>query len=208
MLKEREKSHSRTITLLIERQGKKGIGYEPVFVNETASEDPAKFIIEERGRLRKRRKDLRTMPTGSGKKKARKDREKVVRKEHLVEKLLVLEGYRIQPIRLIKKGNKIQGLELGHFTDEKQKNLWMFCKIKDYLNKLAELTKDYPEGVELLSEHYDIRHRIKHGSSRETHEAEKELEQFISKSIDTPEKHDHLIVPLNKVIIEHFSSKF
>lgn len=206
---EKEKPHSRIITLLIERQGEEGMEYDPVFVNEIAHDDDdiAKFIIEERSKLRKRLKDLRKTPSDRGKKEIiRKDREKIINKELLREKLIVLRGFRFQPIRLIKKGNKIQKLELGHFPDEKQKRLWIFCRQRGKVSQLAELNQDYFHGVELLSEILDIRHRMKYGSLREFHEAKKELELFHLKAQDTPLKHDKYLVPMYKFITEEFSS--
>ncbi|RLC32625.1 hypothetical protein DRH13_01490 [Candidatus Woesebacteria bacterium] len=205
MLKEKEKSHSRIITLLIECRGEKGVEYDPVFVNETAQDDTTRFIIEETGRLKKRLKDLRKNPSDKGRKEIiRKDREKVINKELLREKLSVLKGFRFQPIRLIKKGNKIQKLELGHFPDEKQKRLWALCKQKGKVSQLAKLTQEYFHGVELSSEMLDIRHRMKHGSSREFHEAKKELELFRLKAQNTPTEHDVYLVPMYKFIIEEY----
>jgi hypothetical protein len=206
---EKEKPYSRIITLLIERQGEEGMEYDPVFVNEIAHDDDdiAKFIIEERSKLKKRLKDLRKNPSGRGKKEIiRKDQEKIINKELLREKLSVLRGFRIQPIRLIKKEDKIEKLELGHFPDEKQKRLWAFCRQRGKMSQLAELNQDYFHGVELLSEMLDIRHRMKYGSSREFHKAKKDLELFRLKAKDTLVKHDKYLVPMYKFITEEFSS--
>ncbi len=71
MLTEREKPHSRTITLLIELQGERETVYKPILVNETAHDATTHFIIEEKDRLKKRLKKLRTMPAKRSKRETR-----------------------------------------------------------------------------------------------------------------------------------------
>ncbi len=208
MLPEREKPHSRTITLLIEFQGEKGTVYKPILVNETAHDAVSRFIIEETGILEKRLRELRIIPTKRSKRETRdirKSREKIINSERLEEKLAVLKGERFQPIKLISRGDKIKGFKLVDFAQEEQKRWWTYLKQKDQMSKIAEVAHVYPDGIELLSEVFNIRYRMRYGLPDEAVQARKELDSFGLKAKEIPTKFDPLLIPLFRMISEQLS---
>lgn len=209
MQTEREKPHSRTTTLLIELQGEKGPVYKPILVNETAHDAITHFIIEEKGRLKQRIKDLRTIPTKRPKRETRdirKSREKIINKERLEEKLSVLRGESFQPIRFILKEDNIIGLKLVNFAQKEQKRWWTYLEQSDLMSEIAEVAQAYPDGLELLSEVYNIRNKMKYGLPDEAVQAKKELASFGLKAREIPTKHNTLLVPLFRKITEQFGS--
>lgn len=214
MLKEKEIFHSRIIPLLIKHQGEEGIMYEPILVNETAHNDIARFIIKETDELKKRLNDLRTKPSGRPKSKRvkrniREDQQKMIDKEQLVEKLRVLKGRISQPIRLISKGDRITKLEFASFDQKGQKEYWEYIKKEDQVSEVAELTKVYPEGFNILSELFKVRHKMKHGSLKEAEQAEKDKKSLIKRISEIPDDRDDiliLLVPLTRMITEKFGN--
>lgn len=209
MTTEREKLPSRIITLLIEFQGEGKTVYKPILVNETAHDVITHFIIEETGILEKRLRDLRTMPPKRSKRATRdirKSRKRTINIEQLQEKLSVLKGEKLRPIRLISKGDEIKGLKLVNFAQEEQKRWWTYLKHKGKMNKIAEIVQVYPDGLELLSEVFNIRYRMKYGLPEESVQARKELDSFGKKARDIPNKFDTLLVPLFRMITKQFSS--
>jgi hypothetical protein len=212
MLTEREKPHSRIITLLIELQGEGEAVYKPILVNENAHDATTHFIIEETGRLKKRLRDLRTIPAKPAKRSKRetrdirKSREKMISKEQLEEKLSVLKGENLRPIRLISKGDEIKGLELVNFAQEEQKKWWTYLKQKSQMRKIAEVAQVYPDGLELLSEVFSIRCRMKYGLPEEAVQARKELNSFGLKAREIPTRFDRLLIPLFRMITEQFGN--
>lgn len=209
MLIEREKPHSQTITLLIELQEEGEPVYKPILVNETADDDITHFIIKEKDRLKKRLKDLRTIPTKRSKRETRdirKSRERTINKERLEEKLSVLKGESFQPIKFIIKKDEIIGLKLVNFTQEEQKRWWTYLEQKDQIGKMAEVVQVYPDGIKLLSEVYKIRHRMKYGLPDEADQAKKELDSFNLKAREIPTKFDTLLIPLFRMITEQFGN--
>lgn len=209
MLIESEKPHSQTITLLIELQEEGEPVYKPILVNETADDDITHFIIKEKDRLKKRLKDLRTIPTKRSKRETRdirKGRERTINKERLEEKLSVLKGESFQPIKFIIKKDEIIGLKLVNFTQEEQKRWWTYLEQKDQIGKMAEVVQVYPDGIKLLSEVYKIRHRMKYGLPDEADQAKKELDSFNLKAREIPTKFDTLLIPLFRMITEQFGN--
>jgi len=209
MLTEREKPHSRIITLLIELQGERETVYKPILVNETAHDAITHFIIEEKDRLKKRLEKLRTMPAKRSKRETRdirKSRKKIINKEQLEEKLSVLKGESLQPIRLILRGDEIKGFKLVNFAQEEQKRWWTYLEQNDLINEIAKIAQIYPDGLELLSEVYNIRNRMKYGLPDEAVQAKKELASFGLKAREIPTKHNTLLVPLFRKITEQFGS--
>jgi len=209
MLTEREKPHSRIITLLIELQGERETVYKPILVNETAHDAITHFIIEEKDRLKKRLEKLRTMPAKRSKRETRdirKSRKKIINKEQLEEKLSVLKGESLQPIRLILRGDEIKGFKLVNFAQEEQKRWWTYLEQNDLINEIAKIAQIYPDGLELLSEVYNIRNRMKYGLPDEAVQAKKELASFGLKAREIPTKHNTLLVPLFRKITEQFGN--
>jgi hypothetical protein len=208
MLTEREKPRSRTTTLLIELQREGETVYKPILVNEATHDATTYFIIEEKDRLKKRLEDLRTMPAKRSKRETRdirKSREKIINKEQLKEKLSVLKGENFQPIRLVLKGDEIRGFKLVNFAQEKHKRWWTYLKHKNLMSKIAKIAQVYPDGIELLSELFDIRYRMRYGLPEEDVQARKELDSFQLKARNIPTKFDPLLVPLIRMIAEQFS---
>jgi hypothetical protein len=206
---EREKPHSRTTTLLIELQGEGETVYKPILVNETANDAITHFIIEEKGRLKKRLEKLRTVPAKRSKRETRdirKSREKTINKEQLEEKLSVLKGESFRPIRLVTKGEEIVELKLVSFAQEEQKRWWAYLKQEDQISKMAEVVQIYPDGIKLLLEVYNIRHRMKFGLPEEAKQAREELDSFNLKAREIPMEFDTLLVPLFRMITEKFGS--
>ena len=209
MLIEREKPHSRTTTLLIELQGEGESVYKPILVNETAHDSVTHFIIEEKDRLKNRLKDLREIPTKRSKRETRdirKSREKIINKERLEEKLSVLKGERFQPIRFIFKEDKIIKLKLVNFAQEEQKRWWTYLNEKNQIGKMAEVAQVYPDGIRLLSEVFNIRHRMKYGLPDEALQAREDLDSFNLKARKISTEFDTLLVPLFRMITEQFAS--
>lgn len=212
MLIEKEKPHSRRIPLLIKHQREGEAIYEPILVNETAHNDIAHFIIEETSRLNKKLISLRTMPPKRSKREIRdirKSRKEIIRKEQIVETLLVLKGRRSQPIRLISEGDRITKLELVSFDQKGQKEYWEYIKNEDQVSKVAKLAKVYPEGFEILSELFNIRYTIKHGSLKGITQAEKDHKFLIKRVGEIPDDREDiliLLVPLTKMITEKFGN--
>jgi hypothetical protein len=183
--------------------------YKPILVNETAHDAITHFIIEEKGRLKQRIKDLRTIPTKRPKRETRdirKSREKIINKERLEERLSVLKGESFQPIRFILKEDNIIGLKLVNFAQKEQKRWWIYLKQNDLMSEIAEIAQVYPDGLELLSEVYNIRNRMKYGLPDEAVQAKKELTSFGLKAREIPTKFDPLLVPLFRKITEQFGS--
>ena len=209
MLPEREKPHSRIITLLIELQGERETVYKPILVNEAAHDATTHFIIEETGRLKKRLEKLRTISAKRSKREVRdirKSRKKIINKEQLEEKLSVLKGESLQPIRLILRGDEIKGFKLVNFAQEEQKRWWTYLEQNDLVNEIAKIAQIYPDGLELLSEVYNIRNRMKYGLPDEAVQAKKELASFGLKAREIPTKHNTLLVPLFRKITEQFGN--
>jgi len=208
MLTEREKPHSRTKTLLIELQREGATVYKPILVNETAHDATTRFIIKETDRLKKRLENLRTIPAKRSKRETRdirKSREKTINKEQLKEKLSVLKGENLQPIRLVLKADEIRGFKLVNFAQEKHKRWWTYLKHKDLMSKIAEIAQVYPDGIELLSEVFDIRYRMRYGLPDEAVQARKELDSFSLKAKEIPTKFDPLLIPVFRIISEQLS---
>ena len=209
MITEREKTRSRTTILLIEFREEGKTVYKPILVNETAHDAVTRFIIEEKGILEKRLRDLKTMPSERSRRETRdirKSRKKTINTEQLEEKLSVLKGEKLRPIRLISKRDKIKGLEFVSFAQEEQKRWWTYLKHKGQMNKIAEVVQAYPDGMELLSEVFNIRYRMRYGLPEEAVQARKELDSFGLKAKKIPIKFDSLLIPLFRMITEQFSS--
>jgi hypothetical protein len=124
----------------------------------------------------------------------------------LVEKLSVLKGKKLQPIRLISKRNKIEKLELASFAQEDQKRWWTYLRHKGQMSKIVEVTQAYPQSQELLFELFNIRHTMKYGSSKEAAQAGKDLDSLRQRTSKTPEKYDILLVPLYRMITDDFGA--
>jgi len=183
--------------------------YKPILVNEVAHDATTHFIIEETGRLKKRLEKLRTISAKRSKREARdirKSRKKIINKEQLEEKLSVLKGESLQPIRLILRGDEIKGFKLVNFAQEEQKRWWTYLEQNDLVNEIAKIAQIYPDGLELLSEVYNIRNRMKYGLPDEAVQAKKELASFGLKAREIPTKHNTLLVPLFRKITEQFGN--
>ncbi|MCK4825396.1 hypothetical protein KA005_57140, partial [bacterium] len=166
-------------------------------------------VGESKAELKKRLEKLKTIPAKRSKRETRdirESREKIINKEQLKEKLSVLKGESLQPIRLILRGDKIKGFKLVNFALPEQKRWWTYLKQKSQMSKIAEIAQVYPDGIELLSEAYDIRYRMRYGLPEEDVQARKELDSFQLKARNIPTKFDPLLVPLIRMIAEQFSS--
>lgn len=206
---ERENLHSQTATLLIEIQEGEKTVYRPLLVNKTANNITTRYILEEKERLEERLKELRIIPTQRCKREIRdirKNRETIINKEQLKEKLSILSGERLQPIRLIPKRGKITGFEISNFAEERQERWWTYVERKDLMGKIAEIAEAYPKGPEILFDLFEIRQKMKHGSLEEANRAREELDSFNLKTRDIPLKYDILFVPLFKMITEEFGN--
>lgn len=214
MLIEKEKLRSRTTPLLIEFQEKGNTTYKPILVNKVVHDDVTRFIVEETDRLKERLNNLRTTPGGRSKSKRvmrniREDRQKIIDKGQIERKLLVLKGEMSQPIRLISKNNRITKLELVSFDQKGQKEYWEYIKTEAKVNKVIELTKIYPEGFEVLSELFNIRSIMKHGSLKQAERVKEDNISLISRIGEIPDDRDDilvLLVPLTKMITEKFGN--
>ena len=205
MTTEREKPYSRTTILLVEHKEKGKFVYKPLSVNKTADNTITRFILEEKRELEKKLNVSRTTPTRRSMREIRDIRNS---REYIDNKkrLSVLRGERLQPIRFTPRIGKIKGFELVSFAQEEQKRWWTFAKQKGQMSKIAEVNKVYPEGLELLSEYFNIRHRMKFGLPKEADQARKEHDSFSQKANKIPAEHNILIltVPLFKMITEKF----
>ena len=208
MLTEKEKPHIRTTTLLRElREGKK-IVYKPLIVNNMAHDTITRFLIKEKDRLNERLKELRIIPQDRCKRETRdirQSREQIICKEQLVEKLSVLKGEKLQPIKFIFENNKIKGFELVSFAKEEQRLWWGFLKQRDRMGEIIKIGEAYSDGPKLLAELFDIRRQMKFGSLKEVDQANIDFEIFTRKAIDIPTELDILFVPFFKMITEEFS---
>lgn len=209
-----ENSTQSAKVILVEVQRDSEVWYQPVEVNRKAHDSVSAFIIKEKTRLRGRLKDLRTVPRrdSRGREVARKSiseivasREKVIRSEHLEEKIVVLEGKELKPVRLVMQEDFVKGFEIVNFVNKEQEEWWKFMKGKDLLNSLALVAKAYPQGLGILQDVYRIRGTMAWGSPDERNQAKEEFEDVIRKTREIPQEHDRLMVPLLRVITEHIA---
>ncbi|MFH1863430.1 MAG: hypothetical protein ABIJ85_00765 [bacterium] len=200
--------------ILVEVQKDSEVWYQPVEVNRKARDDVSAFIIEEKTRFKSRLKDLRTIPRRNSRNKEvarrvisviRASREKVIQSEGLEEKIMVLEGKEVKPIRLQMEGGFIRGFEIVDFANKEQEEWWRFVKDEGLLNSLAQVAKSYPQGPGLLQEAYSIRRVMTWGSSGEGNKAKQKYENFKIKSREIPEEYDKLMVPFFRVITNCFA---
>jgi len=209
MATERQNFRSRARVLLVEIKEAGKIVYRPLTLNETTNKVIANFFSEENTKLTNRLKELRTLPSNRCKREIRdikKNRGQIICKEQLKEKISVLKGARLQPIKLVFKKGKLNGFELTSFVNEEQKGWWTYIKQENKMGKIAEIADMYPSGPELLAELFDIRYRMKYGSSKELDQVAKDYEAFTLKAKDIPLELDVLFVPLFKMITEKFTT--
>lgn len=136
----------------------------------------------------------------------RKSRNKLIDQEQLGEKLAVLEGKKLRPIRLIREGQYIKEFELAHFASDEHRRWWRFISDEGEIVNFARLSAAYPPAQNLLFRSFTLQWRIKLGHVAESDVAALEFEELKSEIREVPRKHDPLFIPLYRKISDAFAS--
>lgn len=127
LIEKSQKSHvGRLLVVCFSDNGNED--YEPVIVNESVTDEVSEFILQEEAEIKNRIAELSRKTKSLGKKpkphRIRRGRHETrqvrdswtTEGDRLQEKLKVLRGEALRPIRLIMEGERIVGYEFGIFN--------------------------------------------------------------------------------------------
>lgn len=203
-----EKPPAQKTIVLIEQRNQGKVMYKPVLINDNGPDKIGEFLKAEKEKIEERLIQLKTIrPRGHSKSRSsreirdiRKSRQETMSREQLETKLSILSGQRFVPVRLIPGKGGYKECLTTEYSDEQQQSFWEFMKQNNQVERMAEIAKEYENGIDILFRLYSAQYKFKYASMQEVDDAKKELEKIREEAGAIPIEYDHLFVPVFKLI--------
>lgn len=204
--REKSSDNSKRV-VLVTKTGKEGESkIAPVVVNETATGRISSLVIAETERLKERLKTIdkervEVKKTKSyGRKRPKREiseirkSKKEERREDVQQKLNVLVGTTIKPIKIVG-----QEIVLTDFSTKEEAEWWKF--IQGRMFEVVKINQKHPGAIEWLIEAFTLRYKMRHALTADDEDKAKEgYNDFLKRFSDVPENVKDVLAPFFKEI--------
>jgi len=99
-----------------------------------------------------------------------------------LDKKDIFEGKKAIPIRIVTERGRIKGYELSTFKEDEQKVWWKFIVANNMLPEVARIVAKYPEALDLMTEAFQLRTKMRTALYKEEiDQAKEKLNLFLER---------------------------